>query len=81
MFGCSAILQYRSNVAAISNAWCGRRLEAWRKSEHSRNAIGRCADAIGKESVMIKLGKVSVETRGVKAIYPEEIVNVPFTQF
>lgn len=30
---------------------------------------------------MIKLGKVSVETRGVKAIYPEEIVNVPFTQF
>lgn len=30
---------------------------------------------------MIKLGKVSVETRGIKNIIPEEIVNVPFTQF
>jgi len=30
---------------------------------------------------MIKLGKVSVETRGVKGIVPQEIANVPFTQF
>lgn len=30
---------------------------------------------------MIKLGKVSVETRGNKNIIPEEIINVPFTQF
>ena len=30
---------------------------------------------------MIKLGKVSVETRGVKGITPQEISNVLFTQF
>jgi hypothetical protein len=29
---------------------------------------------------MIKLGKVSVQTRGLKNIIPEEILNVPFTQ-
>lgn len=30
---------------------------------------------------MIKLGKVSVETRGVKGITPQEVANVLFTQF
>lgn len=30
---------------------------------------------------MIKLGKVSVETRGLKGFEPQEIVSVPFTQF
>lgn len=30
---------------------------------------------------MIKLGKVSVETRGFKGFEPEEIFDVPFTQF
>jgi hypothetical protein len=30
---------------------------------------------------MIKLGKVSVETRGLKGIEPQEVLNVPFTQF
>ena len=30
---------------------------------------------------MIKLGKVSVETRGLKGIEPEEVLNVLFTQF
>lgn len=30
---------------------------------------------------MIKLGKVSVETRGVKGIEPEEVVGQPWTQF
>lgn len=30
---------------------------------------------------MIKLGKVSVETRGSKDYEPQEIFSVPFTQF
>ena len=30
---------------------------------------------------MIKLGKVSLETRGLKGIEPEEVESVPFTQF
>ena len=30
---------------------------------------------------MIKLGKVSVETRGSKGFHPQEIQNVLFTQF
>ena len=30
---------------------------------------------------MIKLGKVSVETRGSKQIIPQEVSNVLFTQF
>jgi len=30
---------------------------------------------------MIKLGKVSVETRGFKGITPQEVANVLFTQF
>lgn len=43
-------------------------------------SLNTLATPFGKESVMIKLGKVSVETRGIKDIYPEEIFNVPFTQ-
>jgi hypothetical protein len=47
-----------------------------------RDAIRRMAwPRNQKESVMIKLGKVSVETRGSKQIVPQEIQNVLFTQF
>lgn len=30
---------------------------------------------------MFKLGKVSVETRGIKGFEPEEVISEPWTQF
>lgn len=61
---------------------CHARLEAARECEHSPHAISLMAVSRNqKESVMVKLGKVSVETRGLKGIEPQEVLNVPFTQF
>jgi hypothetical protein len=58
-----------------------RRLEAPREYEQPLRAIGSDGvPTINKEFVMIKLGKVSVETRGDKGELPEEIETVPFTQ-
>ena len=73
----AAVDEYFSMCKAVAGG-----LEALSECEHSRRAIRPMAfQMIKRSSVMIKLGKVSVETRGLKGIEPEEIQNVLFTQF
>jgi hypothetical protein len=73
----------RLNRCRFVSAMATLRLEARRECEHSPDAIRLMACLVSpqKESVMIKLGKVSVETRGDKSFPPGEIDGAPFTNW